>query len=103
MKVRSREEGPILYNTKMTVNTFFRGWLDYAWMVRLSGQLRDDSLRHPTGCAQGILAKSNTKGGLSMWVVLTEDTAVKPFLKQDKEISSSSSDSNNYCYIYSII
>lgn len=32
-----------------------------------------------------------------------EDTAVKPFPKQDKEISSSSSDSNNFLYIYIII
>lgn len=53
----------------MTVNTLSRGWLDYAWMVRVIGQLKDDSLCGPTGRAQRVPAKSKgkTKGGPFAW------------------------------------
>lgn len=98
MKVWRRGEGPVFNNTKMTVNTLSRGWLDYAWMVRVFGQLKDDSLCGPTGRAQRVPAKSKgkTKGGPFAWAVLVGDAAVKPLLRQDKEITGSSSDSNNF-------
>lgn len=79
----------------------YRGCLDYAWMVRLFGKLNNDSLCGPTGCAQRVPAKSKSKTKtLFTWAVLMGDAAVKTLLRQDKEITTSSSDSNYSWYIY---
>lgn len=70
-------------------------------MARLFGQLNNNSLCGPTGCAQGVPAKSQrkTKGGLFTWAVLMGDTAVKPLLGHDKEIASPVLTAI-ICYIY---
>lgn len=104
MKVWRQGEGPVFNYTKMTVNTLSRGWLDYARMARLFGQL-NNSLWGPTGCTQGEPAKSKwkTKGGLFKRAVLTGEPAVKPLLRQDKRNCQSTSDGNYLFYIYTFL